>query len=544
MFWRFLTGIVRIEWGTCRNEQPWFVVRVGGVDFSSRTDERSDESEQSNAMVRELSFMKTIVAQLQGLLRQTVRTLRASLAIVVDESVDFFLRMKIRVKLSIIVAVSIIVVTFIISSIALQVQERELRVQTTILGMNIAQGLAAVAEDNLLLSQTIAIQDYVKNFQKRTIPALEHMLVMDRSGMIVAHFDAEHVDHAVAPEEWDKLTRTDSIQVVESPIHLQFVQAMFIQKRQGKRVSKIFLGSALVSFSKEAMFAPLQEMKDSIILWSFLVSCLAISVVYFMSKKIVQVIIRISEAARLVGLGNLNIFVLTSTKDELGTLATDFNKMVIQIRQKVEMQKFVSKGALEVLADGKEARLDGARRIITVLFTDVRNFTTISEGLWPEETVDTLNRYLDLQTKIIHQHEGVVDKFLGDGLMTIFQGKEMVANAVTAAIAIQKTVAELNRVRLKEKAVVLHVGIGIAIGPVVLGNIGSSDRMDYTVIGDTVNLASRLCGLAGPGEIFVTEQVARRLGDSVSTTSQGKVQVKGKSQSVDVSRIIFGETSS
>ncbi len=495
-------------------------------------------------MVRELSFMKAIVAQLQALLRQTVRALRASLATVVDESVDLFLRMKIRVKLSIIVAVSIIVVTFIISSIALHIQERQLRLQTTILGMNIAQGLAAVSEDNLLLSQTIAIQDYVKNFQRRTIPALEHMLVMDRSGTIVAHFDAEHVDHAVAPEEWDKLTRTDSIQVVESPIHLQFVQAMFIQKRQGKKVSKIFLGSALVSFSKEAMFAPLQEMKDSIILWSFLVSCLAISVVYFMSKKMVQVVIRISEAARLVGLGDLKIFVLTSTKDELGTLATDFNKMVIQIRQKVEMQKFVSKGALEVLADGKEARLDGARRIITVLFTDVRNFTTISEGLWPEEIVDTLNRYLDLQTKIIHQHEGVVDKFLGDGLMTIFQGKEMIANAVTAAIAIQKTIAELNRVRLHEKAVVLHVGIGIAIGPVVLGNIGSSDRMDYTVIGDTVNLASRLCGLAGPGEILVTEQVVRRLGDSVSTTSQGKVQVKGKSQSVDVSRIIFGESSS
>ena len=483
--------------------------------------------------------MKTLLLQLQGFLNQAVRSSRTRLETAWEWLVDFFLRIKIRVKLSIIVGASIVVVTFIISTITLGIQERELRVQTTILGTNIVQSLVAVSQDNLLLDNIIEIQDYLKNSIKRKVPAMEDMMVIDRTGTIVAHFDAEHVDQLISPDEWEALTASDSSRVIETPEQLQFVQAIFVKDQRREEARKILLGSAMVTFSKEAMLAPVEEMKRSILLASFIVSCIAISIVYLISKRIVNIIIRISDAARSVGLGDLKAHVRTRSKDELGTLANDFNHMVLQIREKTEMQKFVSKATLQVIADGREMKLEGSRRVITTLFTDVRNFTSISEKLWPEEIVETLNQYLDLQTKIIHRHSGSVDKFLGDGLMSIFQGKEMVHNAVAAAVEIQQQLTELNKARKAKNDIVLEIGIGISTGAAVVGSMGSSDRMDYTAIGDTVNLSSRLCGLAGPSEIFVTKEVTQRMNGFMQTKPQGKVPVKGKAERVEVFQISY-----
>ncbi|MCI0706308.1 MAG: HAMP domain-containing protein [Ignavibacteriae bacterium] len=483
--------------------------------------------------------MKTLLLQIQGYFNQTVRILRAWLNIAWDWLVDFFLRVKIRVKLSLIVGASILIVTFIISTISLDIQERELRLQANILGTNITQSLTAVAQDNLLLDNIIAIQDYLNNSVKQKVPAMQDMMVIDRNGKIVAHFKTEHIDEIVSPEEWDALTAFDSTRLVETDEHLRFMRAIFVKSRRGDDTKDILLGSAMVTFSKEVLFAPVQEMKQNIILASFLVSCVAISVVFFFSKRIVNIIIRLSDAARNVGLGDLKIEVRTRAKDELGALTHDFNQMVMQIREKTEMQKFVSKATLQVIADGKEMKLEGTRRVITTLFTDVRNFTSVSEQLWPEEIVETLNQYLDLQTKIIDKNNGSVDKFLGDGLMSIFQGKDMVQNAVTAAVEIQQQISELNRARKERKEVVLEIGIGVATGIAVVGSVGSHNRMDYTAIGDTVNLSSRLCGLAGPSEILVTKEVTQRLNGFVTSTPQGKVQVKGKAQRVEIFKIPY-----
>src|SRR5690606_9609113 len=109
--------------------------------------------------------------------------------------------------------------------------------------------------------------------------------------------------------------------------------------------------------------------------------------------------------------------------------------------------------------------------------------------------------------KIIHENGGVVDKFIGDGIMSFFTGNDMVSNAVTAATSIQREVALINKQRKKNNEIALEIGIGLATGVAVMGSIGSADRMDYTAIGDTVNLAARLCGVAGPGEILVSETV-------------------------------------
>jgi adenylate cyclase len=312
-----------------------------------------------------------------------------------------------------------------------------------------------------------------------------------------------------------------------------------VTRREAGQSRRFLLGSSSASFSKAVLLAPIREMRNKIVITSLAVSVVAIGLVLFISKRIVHIIIVLSDAARHVGSGDLKVSVFTRMKDELGALAKEFNLMVVQIREKVEMQKFVSRSTMEMIVTSGEAKLGGARKTIIAMFTDIRNFTTFSEKRWPEEVVETLNYYLDLQTRIIHEHSGVVDKFLGDGIMSVFTGERMALNAVEAAVDIQRTVAQLNADRKEGGEAVLHVGIGIASGVAVLGSVGSRDRMDYTAIGDTVNLASRLCSIAGPTEIFVTEDIVRRIKKDYSVLSEGQLPIKGKRNQVPVFKVPY-----
>lgn len=453
--------------------------------------------------------------------------------------VEFFLRLQIRLKLSLIVAISIIGTTVIIGTIVTQLQERESRLQTEALGNTITLGLNSVAKDNLLLSSHSVTQDYVKNYEKYKLPGLENLFVINREGTIVTSLNLKELDKQVSSEEWDIITKADTVRMIETPTSFRFVQATTINKPEGMGSRKILLGGVSVSFSKSILLAPINEMKTKIFLYSFVVSVLAIGLVYYVSKHFVKIIIVLSNAARRVGSGDLQVSVFTRMQDELGMLSREFNFMVVQIREKVEMQKFVSKSTVEMISGGKQLGLGGSRSTICVMFTDVRGFTSFSENHSPEKVVETLNHYLDLQTRIIHEHGGVVDKFLGDGIMAIFRNDSMIQNAVEAAVHIQKEIALLNNMRKNNKEDVLNVGVGIASGVAVLGSIGSHDRMDFTAIGDTVNLSSRLCRLAGALEIVVTDEIARKVKNTFPSLSQGNLPIKGKKEDVPVYKITY-----
>jgi class 3 adenylate cyclase len=455
-------------------------------------------------------------------------------------TVDVVLRLKIRVKLSLIVGASIVVTTLIISTIATELQERELRLQTHTLGITIVQLLGSLAKDNLLLNSDVVLQDYINNVARHQIRGLEHLYVINREGIIVAHIQPDSVRRQVSLDEFTILTKADTSVVYESADRFRFVQAVYFKRDAEKK--KIFLGSCSASFSKTTLQATIDEMRSRILFASFGVSIIAIGVVYYISKKIVRIIIVLSEASRRVGMGDLKVDVVTRMKDELGMLARDFNLMVVQIREKTEMQKFVSKSTMEMIATGEEAKLGGLRKPVTALFTDIRGFTSFSEKHSPEEVIEMLNLYLDVQTQIIQNHDGVVDKFLGDGIMSVFTGEDQTQHAIEAAIHIQRELAKMNQRRRSWKDIVLEVGIGIAAGEVVLGSIGSHDRMDYTAIGDTVNLASRLCGIAGASEIVVTEEVVGLLGDKFRARSEGKLAIKGKQHQVPVYKIPYQQT--
>lgn len=176
--------------------------------------------------------------------------------------------------------------------------------------------------------------------------------------------------------------------------------------------------------------------------------------------------------------------------------------------------------------------LEGESRNVTLLFSDIRNFSALTERLSPKEIVKLVNIYLDVQSQIIENNHGIVDKFMGDQVMAIFEGQDQTDNAVKTAVEIQLAIRHLNARRAELGVTTLTVGIGINSGPAVLGNMGSKNRMDYTVIGDVVNLSARLCAIAKPGQIIAPIELAHKLKGNYPTTQLEPVWVKGRRKPV------------
>jgi len=223
----------------------------------------------------------------------------------------------------------------------------------------------------------------------------------------------------------------------------------------------------------------------------------------FFSKPVLE----LAEAMKEVQKGNLSVSVEPKTKDEIGQLAENFNEMILGLRERFELSKYVGSHTLEMVRkvseSGAESILGGTRQEMAVLFSDIRGFTSFSEKRPPEAVIDMLNRYLGFQAKLVDEYGGSVDKFVGDEMVALFAGKDALERAIQCAIAIQKRADE----EQKRDPAPVYIGIGINYGTMVLGNMGAEDRRDYTVIGAAVNLGARLCSSAEAGKILVRKDL-------------------------------------
>jgi len=196
----------------------------------------------------------------------------------------------------------------------------------------------------------------------------------------------------------------------------------------------------------------------------------------------------------------------------------------------------------KIVNSNEDTPLQNKRQMATILFADIRSFTTISEHLEPEVLISMLNEYFDAMVKIIFKHYGVLDKFVGDELMATFGILDSVengpVNSLKAAIEMQNKMKSLMDEFRKKGYPVFEIGIGINCGDVVMGNLGSKNRMDYTVIGDTVNVAARLEQMAEGRSIIVGEAVHERCGHLIAMQPKGEVKVKNRSQPVKCYQVI------
>ncbi|HTQ80463.1 MAG TPA: adenylate/guanylate cyclase domain-containing protein, partial [Thermoanaerobaculia bacterium] len=194
-----------------------------------------------------------------------------------------------------------------------------------------------------------------------------------------------------------------------------------------------------------------------------------------------------------------------------------------------------------IAAQEGEIRLGGSKRQAVVMFADIRGFTALSERLSPDEIASLLNEYFTEMVEIVFEHGGALDKFMGDAMMAIWGAPLNRADdpdrAVRAAVAMQRELEPLNRLWRERGKPTLAVGIGLHAGEVFAGNIGSDRRLEYTVLGDAVNTASRLCAEAGAGDILIGEALYEALEAPPRVAPLQPLQLKGKAQAVAVYRV-------
>ncbi|MDD5556225.1 MAG: adenylate/guanylate cyclase domain-containing protein [bacterium] len=215
----------------------------------------------------------------------------------------------------------------------------------------------------------------------------------------------------------------------------------------------------------------------------------------------------------------------------------------LEVRRRNNLQRYLPPGLVEQVIDGRrEINLGGEIREVTVLFSDIRDFTRLSEELPPNEVVGTLNEYFSEMTRIAFRREGTIDKFIGDALVVVFGAAfthgDDPSRAVETAIDMQRAVEVLNERWRGEGRATLRIGIGINTGDALYGNVGSEQRMELTVIGDAVNLAARLAEIAPGGGILVSGATWRAVEGRVRGERMEPVRVKGKAEPVEVHRVL------
>ena len=266
---------------------------------------------------------------------------------------------------------------------------------------------------------------------------------------------------------------------------------------------------------------------------------LAVLIVYFFGKTLTTPIIRLVGATKEIEQGNFKVDIEPTTQDEIGDLTNSFIEMGKGLEERERMKdafgKFVNKEIAEQVLKG-DVRLGGERKNAAVFFSDIRSFTAISEKLEPEEVVDFLNEYMTRMVECVNNTFGVVDKYIGDAIMAIWgapvsRGND-IENAINGALMMRKELIEFNRGRGTEKKPIIKIGCGINFGPVVAGQIGSEERMEYTVIGDTVNLASRIESLNKPfgTDILISEDAYNLIKGIYRIEPMQKIKVKGKAE--------------
>ncbi len=279
------------------------------------------------------------------------------------------------------------------------------------------------------------------------------------------------------------------------------------------------------------------------------VMLLALAMAVLLARHLSAPLVQLEAAARRVRLGSLDVEVPVRGADEVGRLTGAFNEMVAGLRQRDQIQglfkRYLAPQVVdELIRNPEKAAPGGERRELTVLFSDLVGFTTLSEEMSPEELVEVLNGYFERATEVLGQHGATLDKFIGDAIMCFWNAplpqEDHAARACLTALRLLAVVDALAPALTAHGIQRLDCRIGINTGPGVVGNIGSRAAQDYTVIGDTVNLASRLEGAAKVygTRILVSEETVRAARGVVLARELDLLRVKGRQLPVRVYELV------
>jgi adenylate cyclase len=442
------------------------------------------------------------------------------------------IRIPIAVKLALAITLLVVGGMSSLGFIILENQQTVLTRQINDMGSAIVRQLANSSAEMVLSDDTLGLKTLANNLVDRQ--QIMGVAILSDKGLML-------VSNGMIPSK-DMLQLHTSNTLVAG--HFEFNAPLsnenhYLSFHHPITFNQLIAGHAYVSFSKAHMVESLKNAQFVILTFTVLMSLIAIFLAFVMSRHLSKPIYSLVDASKAIENGNYRYRLNERRNDEIGELALAFNQMAHGLLQKTQVEdafsRYVSSNvAQQVLQNLDEVELGGKHVKASVLFADIVGFTGISEKMPPDEVANLLNEYFSYISHIAQLHNGHIDKFMGDCAMVVFGVPEATIdhsfNAVSCAIMIQQTVKKLNKLREQDNKLSIHFRIGVNTGIMVAGNLGSSDRMEYTVIGDPVNMASRLASAAEADQIIVLEEFYNQpsIQSRISAQEHKVIRVRGK----------------
>lgn len=305
-----------------------------------------------------------------------------------------------------------------------------------------------------------------------------------------------------------------------------------------------FPQAAQVNFySLAAMDHELAELRRDVGGLALLGLAIALLLVLWLSRGLSGPVRDLVVATQEIEQGNYDVRVPVRRQDEMGRLAASFNEMAaglaLQEKYRSVLHAVADRTVAEqLIAQSSALGVGGETRHVTMLFCDIRGFTSLTENMPPADVIDLLNEHMTALTEVAYQHGGIVDKFVGDLIMVLFGAPISTGKDATQAVQCALRMLQVRRSLNSTSKHSLEMGIGIATGSVVAGCMGSDQRLSYTVLGHRVNLASRLCSIAQAGEIVMDAETHAEARELIQAQPMQPMQLKGISEPVHPWRVV------
>lgn len=450
------------------------------------------------------------------------------------------MRVPLKVKFGLLITTLVFLSVALVGFFLLQQQQRGLAEEMTKRGLTMAENLASGAKSSLLTNDHLNLNVLVKDALRD--PDVAYVVIANPDGEILGHSDVVMIGRQVE--------RPAGLAPAGNRLALNTYAA------EGGRIfdfavpltfSQVPLGALYLGFSDRSIAANLRKARNQTLIITVIMVVLGVAGAVGLATVLSRPIFRLVTGTKTIAEGNFNVSLPVTSRDELGDLTRSFNEMARALREKEMIKRaftrYVAREVVdEILKNPESLVLTGQRREVTVLFCDIRGFTPLAERLDPEAVVLLLNEFYNLMIETTFKHDGTLDKFLGDGVMCVFGAPiaraDHAMQAVRTALDMQDGIAGLSSRFTREGRPPIAVGIGVSAGEVVAGTVGSEDRMEYTAIGDSVNLAARLESIAKPGQVLISQHTLDMVDDHVQAKAMGAIRVKGKEEEVEVYEVI------
>jgi adenylate cyclase len=377
---------------------------------------------------------------------------------------------------------------------------------------------------------------------------LNLFFMTDKSGVVLGHRaeDLATKKQNLSGNEIVSLAKQSSM-----ASGMKYLKQTADQKAMYAAYAKSTFGPIVFSLiEEEKILVVTKELKNNIIQIVGYFLSVTLFLVFIFSMTLTSPLETLTGLIHLVSKGNFDVNATKQVnsvfKDEVKELAIAFDSMTegLKERDKVKnlFNKFHGSSVTEDLMK-KDVSIGGQTKEVIVFFSDIRGFTAFSEKRKPEEVVGMLNEYFAVMVKIINANGGIVDKFIGDAIMAVWgvpkSTKKDAHNAVKACLEMRRALADLNEVRMSRKEPPIQIGMGLHAGSAISGTIGSDERMEYTIIGNTVNTGSRIesSTKAFGADLLVSDTVIEKVGDAFLTEYAGSAEVKGRSEPLKMHKV-------